>query len=107
MLAGCTGTSTVTITQPALLTAPVVVNNIPCAGGVGSATCNPLGGTPAYTYSWSTVPVQTGQTATGLSAGTYTVTVTDNNGCTASNTATLSQPPLLTASMGAVTLSHL
>jgi len=48
-----------------------------CAGNDGSATINPSGGSGSYTYSWNTAPAQTTQTATGLAAGTYTVTVTD------------------------------
>jgi hypothetical protein len=44
----------------------------------GSATAGLVGGgTPPYTYSWSTTPVQTTATATNLPVGTYTVTVTD------------------------------
>src|SRR5438270_12135544 len=45
-----------------------------------------------YTYSWNTVPVQTTATASGLSAGTYTVTVKDANNCTISSPVTISQP---------------
>jgi hypothetical protein len=48
------------------------------------------GGTGPYTYSWNTVPVQTTSTATGLLAGTYTATVTDLNGCTATSSASVS-----------------
>ncbi|MBL7892388.1 MAG: SprB repeat-containing protein, partial [Bacteroidia bacterium] len=51
-----------------------------CAGGsTGSITLNVTGGTPGYTYAWSNG--QTSATATGLAAGTYTVTVTDASGC--------------------------
>ncbi len=60
-----------------------------CSGGVNNATANsdPLGGFTPYTYSWS-AGAQTNATATGLSAGSYTVTVKDAMGCssTASNT---------------------
>ncbi len=52
-----------------------------CAANIGSATAIPSGGTTPYTYLWSTSPSQTTQTATGLSAGTYTVIVTDSNSC--------------------------
>lgn len=59
----------------------------------GQATVNASGGTPGYSYSWNTTPVQTTQTATGLSAGVpYTVTVTDAIGCQAIGNVTLSQP---------------
>lgn len=52
-----------------------VVNN-----GNGTATVNATGGAQPYSYAWSNG--QTTKTATGLTAGTYTVTVTDANGCT-------------------------
>jgi hypothetical protein len=45
--------------------------------------------------------VQTTAAATGLSAGTYTVTVTDANGCTATANTTLTEPPQLTIDAGA------
>jgi len=49
----------------------------------GSATVNATGGTPPYTYTWNTVPPQTGPTASNIPAGTYTVTVVDGNNCEA------------------------
>ncbi len=48
-----------------------------------AAVANVTGGSPPYTYVWSTNPPQTTPTAAGLSPGTYTVTVTDANGCSA------------------------
>src|SRR3990172_1154556 len=57
----------------------------------GSATVTPSGGTPAYTYSWNTNPVQTDSTATGLTAGFYNVTVTDAAGCISITSATISE----------------
>ena len=50
-----------------------------------------------YTYSWNTVPVQNTQTATGLAAGTYTCTVTDNNGCITTINVTILDGILITA----------
>jgi len=52
--------------------------------GFGTATVEAEGGTGAYTYLWS--DGSTMATATDLVAGTYTVTVTDNNGCAALDT---------------------
>lgn len=49
--------------------------------GDGAATAVASGGQPPYSYEWS--DGQTSQTATGLPEGTYSVTVTDSNGCTA------------------------
>ena len=57
-------------------------------GNNGSATVTATGGTPPYTYSW--VPGGgTTETATGLSGGNYTVTVTDSEGCIATSVATV------------------
>ena len=71
--------------------------NVSCNGGAnGSATVTPVGCAAGYTYSWNTSPVQTGATATGLAAGTYTVIVTDNSGCTSSTSVTITQPAVLT-----------
>lgn len=69
----------------------------PCNGGNnGSIQANPSGGFGPYSYTWSTG--QTTQTAIGLTAGTYTVTVTDNI-CTSTAQFTLNQPTPLTASV--------
>lgn len=57
-------------------------------GPNGSATVGAVGGSGAYTYTWSTTPAQTTPTATGLGAGTYYVTVSDGS-CTAIDTATV------------------
>ena len=54
------------------------------------------GGTPGYTYSWSPTG-GTGATASGLTAGTYTVTVTDANSCTATRSFTITQPSAISA----------
>ena len=70
------------------ITSPV---NVLCYGeATGSATALAAGGTAPYTYSWDNG--QTEATATGLVAGDYIVTVTDNNGCTTTATATIEQP---------------
>ena len=96
---GCSFADTISITQPALpLThsLPPVTNLICFGNNIGSATVNVSGGTPSYTYLWSSVPVQTTPTATGLGPGNYTVTVTDFYGCSFSDTITITSPPLLT-----------
>ncbi|PZR02454.1 MAG: hypothetical protein DI539_27660, partial [Flavobacterium psychrophilum] len=60
-------------------------------GGNGTATVVASGGTTPYTYSWAPSG-GTNATATGLTAGTYTVTVTDNNNCQTTRTFTINQP---------------
>jgi len=92
---GCTATATVTILQA---TTDLAVN-IPeativdetCGNSNGSATVSGTGGTSPYTYLWNDANAQTTETATNLSAGDYQVTVTDDNGCTATATVTILQ----------------
>jgi hypothetical protein len=101
---GCTATRNYTLTQPpAINTATGSQTNISCNGGTnGSASVSPSGGTPGYTYSWSPSG-GTAATATGLAAGSYTVTITDANGCTATRNYTLTQPPAINTSSGSQT----
>lgn len=95
---GCIATATVIVGNNAGGTATAsVITNVACLGGsTGSATVTMAGGTAPFTFSWNSAPVQTTATATGLVAGTYTVTVTDFNGCTSSSTITITQPTALT-----------
>ena len=89
---GCTATATVTITQPAFaLVATTTQVMIACFGGsTGSVNMTPTGGTAPYTYVWT--GGSTAQSAIGVPAGTYTVVVTDANGCTTTISATITQP---------------
>ena len=89
---GCNATATVTITQPAsALVATTTQVMIACFGGsTGSVNMTPTGGTAPYTYVWT--GGSTAQSAIGVPAGTYTVVVTDANGCTTTISATITQP---------------
>ncbi len=78
--AGCTATQTITITEPPLLTASALSTNANCGNNDGTANSSAIGGTSPYTYSWSTGA--TTQNISALAAGSYTVTITDLNGCT-------------------------
>jgi gliding motility-associated-like protein len=83
----------VTMSINPLPTATTTHVDVACFGGnTGTATVIPSGGTGVYNYSWNTLPVQTSITATSLSAGTYIVTVSDGNSCTATATAIIAQP---------------
>ena len=102
---GCNAMSAnLTITQPAtaLAISPSQVN-IQCGGGTnGSATAAGSGGTAPYTYSWSPLG-GTGSTATNLPAGIYTCTLTDASNCTVTQVYTLTQPPVLVATVSGQT----
>lgn len=70
----------------------------PCIGtNNGTASANVIGGTLPYNYLWSNG--QTTAIATGLSAGNYTVTIIDNNGCLAIETATITENNLVAQSV--------
>ncbi len=64
-----------------------------------SATASPSGGTPPYTFAWSTTPPQTGPTITGVPAGSYTCQISDATGCVQSVTLTITQPSAVTGSI--------
>ena len=77
------------------MTAAATVNNVQCNGqATGTATVTPSGGTAPYSYVWSNVPGNT-QAVNNLPSGTYTVTVTDANGCITTQNFTITQPVAL------------
>ncbi len=104
---GCTTTQTAAIAEPAATLSATISaqTNIDCSGNsTGSATATTTGGTAPYDYSWDTAIPQTTATATGLSAGTWTCTITDANGCTTVVSATITQPAAaLSASIAGTT----
>ncbi|MBX9807473.1 MAG: gliding motility-associated C-terminal domain-containing protein, partial [Flavobacteriaceae bacterium] len=103
---GCSKTQQVIITQPSGGLSSTISNstNVSCFGGNnGNATATVSGGTAPYSYSWNTVPVQTLATATGLKAGTYSVLISDLNGCSTSTAVTITEPIGMTASITAQT----
>jgi hypothetical protein len=89
---GCTVTaSAVVASPPALTSAATVVTPISSYNGSnGSVKVTPNGGVSPYTVVWNNA--STLLTLTNLSAGTYFVTTTDANGCTASNSVSLANP---------------
>jgi hypothetical protein len=98
-LSSCSNSTSVTITQPALLTLSVIgtTPSICNGGNTGTITVSGIGGTAPYSYvitvgaTVNTTGATTG-VFTGLIAGSYTITVTDGNGCTAIANATVAQP---------------
>ncbi len=99
---GCSKTDTFVITEPPALVIDSITTVDPsgCGTNDGSATVWVSGGTGSYSYSWSNG--QTTATATGLSGGSYTVTVTDANGCQVSGTANLTDPSAPTIALDSI-----
>ena len=97
---GCITSNSFTISQPtAVLSVMATQSNVLCYGNsTGSVNITPSGGTPGYSYTW-TASSSTTNTATGLIAGDYTTTVTDNNGCSVTQTITITEPSLLVANI--------
>ncbi|MBL4624125.1 MAG: SprB repeat-containing protein, partial [Flavobacteriales bacterium] len=105
VVAGCAAMATVTITEPAALSctvgATVAGNNVTTNGGSnGDATATVTGGQSTITYMWSNTA--TSSAIVGLTAGTYTVTVSDNilAGCAATATITITEPAAATCNVG-------
>jgi len=96
---GCTGSASVTINQPALLSVTVNSIDVSCNGdGDGTATATPNGGASPYFYSWS--DGQATATATGLTAGIYIITITDNNNCSVNTSVTINEPAAIILTTG-------
>lgn len=91
---GCNVVNNVTITQPAALSTSIVGTDATCNGSCdGSADLTVSGGDPPYTYDWG---FATTEDISGLCAGVYSVTVTDNSGCMQTNNVVISEPPQIT-----------
>jgi len=93
---GCTANGSVIVNSGGSITAAITPTHVACNGqATGAATVVPAGGLAPFTYSWSNG--STTATASNLSAGNYTVTVTDAGSCSATQSITITQPTALTA----------
>lgn len=103
---GCNRTFTTTMVQPTPVAPNGSVTNVSCNGFCnGSGTVAPTGGVGPYTYSWissaSTPSTSTSSTIGTLCPGVVTMTVTDSKTCTATYSANITQPPIIT-----LTITH-
>ena len=99
---GCTATATYSLSPSAAPSLTIIQNNPTCGLANGSIDLSVTGGTMPYQYDWDndgTGDNDDMEDLSGLSAGTYSVTVTDNGGCQAVGSAQLvsTNPPVLTA----------
>ncbi|PCH98178.1 MAG: hypothetical protein COB85_02040 [Bacteroidetes bacterium] len=88
----CTSIATIMVTEPTLLTANATATTASCGANDGQAIVVGSGGTGIYTYLWDDSLAQVTDTAINLAAGTYSVTITDANGCTTTASATVANP---------------
>lgn len=93
----CAANATATLVgSPSTLALALQGHDVSCAGlADGNAVALATGGVEPYQYAWSD-GAGANATATGLAAGTYTCTVTDDQHCTADASVTIAEPPPLT-----------
>lgn len=96
---GCTAIAVIDISDEGAPTATIIdSSDVTCYGYAdGSATVDATGGTPPLSYIWSNGETTT--TITGLSGGTYSVTVSDANNCNQVVSVTIDEPPALSINM--------
>lgn len=98
---GCSETLAVTINEPTALSVDVSQTNVLCHGGSqGAADLTVAGGTAPYAFAWSNG--QTTEDLNNISVGTYTVEVTDANGCIISTSVTISEPTAMAATVNII-----
>lgn len=97
-MVGCSAVTTVTVSEPTAIVASATSTDVLCNGEMtGEASATGMGGTGTLSYAWDnggSGPVQS-----NLLAGTYTVTVTDVNGCDVMASTTISEPAALVSSL--------
>lgn len=97
------GAGVLSDTVKVFVSSPVIAvtsQNADCLTGVGgSMSATVTGAAVPYSFSWNTVPPTNGASATNVSPGNYTVTLTDANGCVAQGNATITQQGTLVTSV--------
>lgn len=93
---GCAVIDTFNVVEPPQLSATYTVTHVTCFGAQnGSINVTTLGGTPGYSYQWTTL--STTEDLSGLSGGFYQLTITDINNCTKTVAVAVSEPQQLIA----------
>ncbi len=97
----CNTTATAVVASNAGLSLQISnILNASCAQSDGGASSTPIGGTSPYVYAWSNG--QTTQNLTAVSAGTYSLTVHDANGCSVVSTVSIPSSNGLSANIAGV-----
>lgn len=94
---GCTGSATTSVSPYTVTSSVISLTDVDCfSNSTGAVSVLPSGGVTPYTYLWSNG--NTTNSINDLAAGSYTVTITDNNSCQGVSTYTIGQPPVLSVS---------
>jgi len=103
---GCTTRDTIEITEIDQIVIQSVIRDVDCYdNNTGRISVNPnfgggiTGGTPSYTLQWNPSGTGSGQTVNNLSAGTYSLSVTDANGCLKVDTFLVTEPDVLVSNV--------
>ncbi|MBU1371538.1 MAG: hypothetical protein KJ820_02215, partial [Bacteroidetes bacterium] len=91
----CLNTRNITITEPTAITLSSSTTAISCNGGTSTASLTASGGAGTYQYSKDGTTFQTSNIFANLTAGAYTFTLKDANGCTKTANATITEPTAL------------
>ncbi|MBR5983902.1 MAG: gliding motility-associated C-terminal domain-containing protein, partial [Bacteroidales bacterium] len=94
---GCTASSTVVVSQPEALNVSLASSNVICSVSQGYVSANVNGGTRPYFYYWSNGG--TSESMDNINAGTYTLTLTDANGCSTTASTSISVVGMLATSI--------
>ncbi len=101
---GCTRDSSIFVPEPTTILLTPSSTNAICNQGQGSVSVTVTGGSPGpgYAYFWSNGSTSLTGTVSGATlqisnaaAGTYTITITDQNSCSTTTEAIITQPPAL------------
>jgi hypothetical protein len=96
---GCTNSAGFTVNEPAEVAGNAVATDVNCNGGTaGSINLTVTVGVAPYSFLWDDASSSTTEDISGLGAATYTVTITDADGCSGTASATVGEPSALAAS---------
>ncbi|MCW8941376.1 MAG: SprB repeat-containing protein, partial [Flavobacteriales bacterium] len=109
---GCDTLITIIITEPDTLSTSTTFSNVTCFSDCdGYAVTTTTGGTPVYTYTWSSIPAglpfsgQGTDSIFNLCPGQYVVSIVDANNCSTSDTISITEPALLVANPSSTDMS--